>query len=228
MKKFFVICTTSPIVLSIVLSLYITIGSDKSISFWEKSIFVDESKYNVFGSDGKEKIWRKPGTALNKENLQPSITGGGESVIVWGCMNIRGTGNLQIIEGIMDKFVYLNILQNNLKLSAEKLRIVEDYNFYQDNDPKHKSHLIQQWLIYNVPHVIATPVQSPDLNPIEYLWEGLNRKIITKSISNRGELKTVLKFEWEQISSEITMNLVQLMSRRLQAVVQAKSYSTKY
>ncbi|CAK9816527.1 Transposable element Tcb1 transposase [Anthophora plagiata] len=134
--------------------------------------------YFVFGSDGKEKIWRKPGTVLNKENLQPSIT--------------------------------------------------EDYNFYQDNDPKHKSHLIQQWLIYNVSHVIVTPVQSPDLNLIEHLWEELDRKIRKKSISNQGELKTVLKTEWEQINSEITMNLVQLMLRRLQAVIQAKGYPTKY
>ncbi|CAK9806834.1 hypothetical protein ANTPLA_LOCUS5046 [Anthophora plagiata] len=54
---------------------------DKPISLWEKTIFVDENKYNVFGSDGKEKVWRKPGRALNKENLEPRIKGSAGSVM---------------------------------------------------------------------------------------------------------------------------------------------------
>lgn len=201
---------------------------DKPISFWEKTVFCDESKYNMFNNDGKKKVWRRSGTAFNKENLRASVKGGGGSVMVWGCMSAKGTGNLHIIDGIMDKFVYLNILKDHLKSSAEKFGILDDYNFYQDNDPKHKSYLVQQWLIYNVPHVIATPAQSPDLNPIEHLWEELERKIRKKPFSNREEWKNLLKSEWENISNEITFNLVQSMQRRLQAVIQAKGNPTKY
>lgn len=32
----------------------------------------------------------------------------------------------------MNKFVYLNILKSNLKLSVEKFEILKDFNFYQD------------------------------------------------------------------------------------------------
>ena len=41
--------------------------------FWENVIFVDESKYNIFGSDGKQKVWRTPNTALHAKNLLPTI-----------------------------------------------------------------------------------------------------------------------------------------------------------
>ncbi|GBN90376.1 hypothetical protein AVEN_43785-1 [Araneus ventricosus] len=37
--------------------------------FWENVIFVDESKYNILGSDGKQKVWRTPNTALHIKNL---------------------------------------------------------------------------------------------------------------------------------------------------------------
>ncbi|GBL80534.1 hypothetical protein AVEN_225232-1 [Araneus ventricosus] len=37
--------------------------------FWEKGIFVDESKYNIFGSDGKQKVWHTPNTALHIKSL---------------------------------------------------------------------------------------------------------------------------------------------------------------
>lgn len=72
-------------------------------------------------------------------------------MIVWGCMNARGTGSLQISEEIMDKFVYSNILQSNLKLNAEKLGIAGYYIFYQGNDSKHKIDLIQNGLFIMFP-----------------------------------------------------------------------------
>lgn len=92
---------------------------NKSQEFWEKVIFSDESKFNVWGSDGRKLVWRKKGDALNKENLIPTVKHGGGSVMVWGCMSACGVGNLQIIEGTMDKHAYLNILKKNLKESAK-------------------------------------------------------------------------------------------------------------
>ena len=32
---------------------------NKSIDFWENVLFTDESKFNIFGYDGKQKVWRK-------------------------------------------------------------------------------------------------------------------------------------------------------------------------
>ena len=32
----------------------------KGSKFWKRDLFVDESKYNVFGRDGHNYVWRKP------------------------------------------------------------------------------------------------------------------------------------------------------------------------
>lgn len=197
-------------------------------TYWNNVLFVDESKFNIFGSDGRTMVWRKPNTELQKENLLPSVKHGGGSVMVWGCMAASGVGNLVFVETTMDQFEYLNILKNNLRESVQKLGIRDDFHFYQDNDPKHKALNVRLWLLYNCPHVIETPAQSPDLNPIEHLWEELERRIRKHSISNKTQLKAALVEEWNNISSNITKKLVNSMPNRLNSVLQSKGLPTKY
>ncbi|GBL81502.1 hypothetical protein AVEN_143760-1 [Araneus ventricosus] len=57
----------------------------------------NESKYNVFGSDGKQMVWRKPNTELEMKNPTPSVKHGGGSQMVWGCMSAVGVGNLHLL-----------------------------------------------------------------------------------------------------------------------------------
>ncbi|GFT68091.1 transposable element Tc1 transposase [Trichonephila clavipes] len=65
----------------------------KTDNFWKKVIFSDESKFNIFGSDGRRTVWRKPNTALDPKNLRPTVKHGGGSFMVWGCMASNGVGN---------------------------------------------------------------------------------------------------------------------------------------
>ena len=48
---------------------------------------------------------------------------GGGGLMVWGCFSVASVGELVFIGCIMDKSVYLNILKENLKKSAEKLNL---------------------------------------------------------------------------------------------------------
>ncbi|GFT65510.1 transposable element Tc1 transposase [Trichonephila clavipes] len=72
----------------------------KTDNFWKKVIFSDESKFNIFGSDGRRTVWRKPNTVLVSKNLRPTVIHGGGSVMVWGCMASNRVGNLFFIDGI--------------------------------------------------------------------------------------------------------------------------------
>lgn len=201
---------------------------DKDISFWNKVIFSDESKFNIFGSDGQHYVWRKCNTALQIQNMIATVKHGGGSVMVWGCMAANGTGNLVFIDGIMDKYKYLNILKQNLKQSAIKLNLLDDFYFQQDNDPKHTAEIVKEWIIYNTPHTLQTPPQSPDINPIEHLWAEIARKLMNFDITSKEVLKTKIIEIWNSIEKKTTEKLVYSMESRLRHVIDAKGGPTRY
>lgn len=62
-------------------------------------------------------------------------------------MTWAGCGNIHFIDGIMNKEVYLDILNKNLHASARKLKIARGLIFQQDGDPKHTSKLVSNWFV---------------------------------------------------------------------------------
>lgn len=148
--------------------------------------------------------------------------------MVWGCVSSAGVGNIHFIDGKMDRFQYLDILKQNVKQSAEKLGILDSFSFYQDNDPKHTSHVAKLWLVYNCPKLLQTPAQSPDLNVIEHVWEELARKLYKNKYNTLAQLKEGIEREWNNITPEFCANLVHSMPRRLEAVIKAKGFASKY
>lgn len=143
-------------------------------------------------------------------------------------MAASGVGRLHFVESTMDRFVYLDILKSKLRESVTALGLGNDFIFQQDNDPKHTSHVVKEWLLQNVPNQLPHPPQSPDLNPIEHLWEELERRIRKHHITGKASLKARLLEEWTQIGAETTKCLVDSMPRRMEAVLKAKGNPTKY
>jgi len=82
--------------------------------------------------------------------------------------------------------------------------------------------------LYNCPKVLHPPPQSPDLNPIENLWDELDRRIRLAPIHTKEELKKKLQEEWQQISPEYLRKIISNMPKRLKHVQNQKGYATKY
>lgn len=110
---------------------------NKPQEFWDKFVFTDESKFNIFGNDGRIRVWRNPKDGLNPKYTQKTVKHNGGGVMVWGCMAANGVGKLAFVDGIMDQYVYIKILEENLKPSTDQLGLTGDFTFQQDNDPKH-------------------------------------------------------------------------------------------
>ncbi|GFT31389.1 transposable element Tc1 transposase [Trichonephila clavipes] len=62
----------------------------KPQQFWNEVIFSDESKFNIFGSDGRRMVWRKHNTSHHPKHTIPTVKHGDGSVMVWGCMAAPG------------------------------------------------------------------------------------------------------------------------------------------
>ena len=81
-----------------------------TIKDWSKILWSDESKYNLFSSDGIKYIRRPENQRDNVRYQVPTVKHGGGSVMVWGCFSRDGIGPLHRITGIMDRYVYEEIL----------------------------------------------------------------------------------------------------------------------
>ena len=133
---------------------------------WRVVVFSDESKFNLFGSDGREWCWRRPGEAHDTRYTKKKLKHGGGNVMVWGCVTRYGVGELHRIDGTMDQFLYVKILQRSLLHTLDKHNL--DHKaiyFQQDLDPKHTSNHAKGWFDFEGLDVLPWSPNSPDMNP---------------------------------------------------------------
>ena len=102
--------------------------------------------------------------------------------MVWGCFSHDCVGPLVQIEGIMDAKYYTDLMKNHM----------QQWCFQQDNDPKHTSKAAKNWFTPNKVCDLDWPRQSPDLNPIENLWEELDRQVREGNFTNKKNLFAAL------------------------------------
>ncbi len=84
------------------------------------------------------------------------------------------------------------------------------------------------WFAASHISVLPWPSQSPDLNPIEHLWEIIKKKMDSTPVKNKEELKDLIFKTWNSITPDITANLVDSMRNRCQAVINSRGGVTKY
>jgi DDE superfamily endonuclease len=102
--------------------------------------------------------------------------------------------------------------------------------FQHDNDPKHKVKSVVKWLNDQPFHVLECPAQSPDVNPMEYLWSCLKRRLNQYKMLPKGMLELWERVEdkWNQITAEDRIKLIENMAHRVESVLKAKGMWTKY
>lgn len=136
-------------------------------------------------------------------------------------------GPIHHIDGIMGRFMYRDILRDNLKpFLFESVPVTAI--FMHDYDPKHKSTLVKDYLAAEKINVMEWPAKSPDLNPIENLWELVDRQIRKNTHKNKAELRQAIEDAWRAVPSSVLVSLMESMPRRCSAVIKAKGQHTKY
>lgn len=200
-------------------------------SKWAYVWFSDESKFNLYRSDGRDVVCRERGQAFNPRYTVKTKKFGGGSVMVWGCITPWGVGKLHRITTTMDRHEYVQILSESLlgtfrKYGANLRHVI----FQQDNDPKHTSKHAREWFAEKGIKLLPWPSQSPDLNPIESVWDYLACQVSKRDNypSNPDELWKVLQEEWYRIDAGYIGKLYGSMPKRVQWVIKMKGWNIPY
>jgi transposase InsO family protein len=120
------------------------------------------------------------------------------------------------------------ILNAHLLPSAKRLYSAAAWWFQQDNDPKHTSRIVKRWLFDHGVQCIDFPPYSPDLNPIENLWNDLKRRVEKRNARDIAELEEHLKAEWSATGKDYLVKLSHSMPKRCLAVVANHGHKTRY
>lgn len=193
---------------------------------WARVLWSDESPYVLF-FNRKTRVWRRHNERYKRFATKATVKHD-VKINVWGCFASHGVGKLYEVQGILDKRQYKEILINQMMPSAERLFDTQDWYFQQDNDPKHTAKTTKTWFRRNRTPLLDWPAQSPDLNPIENLWSYLDYKLKDRKPKNKAELFQILQEAWNAIPIDLLMKLSDSMPDRIEAVLKAKGYASKY
>ena len=90
--------------------------------------------------------------------------------MMYGEVSWYGVGPIHLITDTMTALSYKDILETvMLPYASENMPLI--WSLQQDNDPKHTSKLVKNWLTDIKIRTIDWPSQSPDLSPIENLYQ---------------------------------------------------------
>jgi transposase len=187
---------------------------------WSRTIFTDETCYQLFRNTIRR--WSRNPKAEVKR-----IPKNRQKIMVWGGFSIKGPVGYHSFNTIMDGPYYVQILQDHLIRNARK-QFGRRYRLQQDNDPKHKSRVAQQFISNEVPEVIDWPSNSPDVNPVENLWSIIKRRVEKRKPINLQELDMFLHEEWDKTDMLVLNHLVNSMKLRCLALIESKGERINY
>jgi len=181
-------------------------------------IFTDESRFNVSFADGWIRGWRRRGQRLHADNVvQRDIYGGG-SVMVWAGIYHDGKTELVTVPGNLNAQRYCDEILEPVALS-----FMQQHNvgiFQQDNARPHTARHTRGFLRRNNMQLLPWPARSPDLSPIEHLWDHLGRRVRENhDVDNVRDLERALRVEWARIPLRVIRKLICSMRRRCLAVL---------
>ncbi|GFU99717.1 transposable element Tcb2 transposase [Trichonephila clavipes] len=144
-----------------------------SVTDWRRVIFSDESRFSLSADDHRTRVWRRTGQRSDPAFIVERHTAISQGVTVWGAISWDTRSSLVVLQGTLTARRYVDDILTPIVLPM--LSSHPGAIYQQDNARPHTARLSQQCLQgYDV---LPWPTRSPDLSPIENVWDALGRQL---------------------------------------------------
>ena len=213
--------------------LRLTFSQDQrniSLARLRSALFTDESKFCVDFNDGRRRVWRQKNERFRDCRIQEHDSFGGPSVLVWGEVSYDGSTDLYIIQnGALTGVRYRDEILDAL-VRPYAGAVGQDFVLMDDNARPHRARVVSAYLEREGIDRMNWPARSPDINPIEHVWDILQRRVSARLVppQTRGDLTRALIEEWARIPRPAISKLIRSFKSRCRAVIDARVGQTRY
>ncbi|GFX37033.1 transposable element Tc1 transposase [Trichonephila clavipes] len=189
---------------------------------WQKVVFRDESRF-VLGTDDKRvRVWRHPGERYNSHHTVLRHTDSKAGVMVWGAIAYDSRSILIVMRGTLTDQRYVDdIFRPHV---GPFLNGLPGAIFQQDNARPHTARVAQDFLRHF--QTLPWPSRSPDLSPVEYVWDQLKRQM--PSCYSVHDLELDVQDFWAHLPQDNIRCLINSMPDRVAACIAAGGGPTRY
>lgn len=194
---------------------------------WYSVLFTDEPRFCLRRGDGRERVYRRRGERYADACVRQVDRYGGGSVMVWGGITFQNRTELVIVDGNLNSQRYCDEILAPVVVpffnANRRISLLQ-----QDNARCHTARITTDFLAEEHIEVLPWPALSPDLSPIEHLWDALDRRVRLRQPATLRQLTAILREEWNNIDQVEIQTLIRSMRRRCIATRDANGGHTRY
>ena len=139
---------------------------------WSSVLFTDESRFQLYRSDGRLRVWHRVSERFADINVVNRVPHGGGGVMVWAGISYGQQTQLHFIDGNLNAQRYCHEILRPIVVPFIHLHHLM---FQHDNGQPHVPRICTQFLEAEHVPVFPWTLYSPDVSPLEHVWDALDR-----------------------------------------------------